>query len=64
MEVTGADFTNCFRVLSKASMPGCSDFEESIADVKEKLLNECCSVDELLLIFKPTMDDRCYKMSC
>lgn len=57
MEVTGADFTNCFRVLSKASMPGCSDFEESIADVKEKLLNECCSVDELLLIFKPTMDD-------
>lgn len=62
MESTGSDFTNSFRGLSKLSLPGCSDFDQSLEVTKEYLLSQCCSVEELRYVNRPTMDDSHFKV--
>ncbi|CAH2278204.1 Hypothetical predicted protein [Pelobates cultripes] len=53
MNKTGADFTNTFRVLSKYA--GNSVNAEDFLDI---LTEQCASLDELKVVFKPKMDPR------
>ncbi|KAE8616053.1 hypothetical protein XENTR_v10008705 [Xenopus tropicalis] len=53
MNITGSDFTNTFRVLSKFSGD-----EAEIQDFLNIIIEQCASVEELKLVFKPKMDPR------
>lgn len=55
MERTGADFTNSFRLLS--SFSGASDPAE-LDNVLQKIVDQCASIEELKVVFKPKMDPR------
>lgn len=46
--LVGGDFTNCFRSLSLLSLPVLDDFEESLKVVKEKLLAESSTYEEII----------------
>ncbi|KYO47499.1 selenoprotein O [Alligator mississippiensis] len=55
MHLTGADFTNIFRLLSSFSVDlDFLKFEEFL----EKIANQCASMEELKVAFKPQMDPR------
>lgn len=56
MYKTGADFTNCFRALSKFHSEG------DVRAVVEYLLDQCCSAMEYKAAFAPTMDPRQLEM--
>lgn len=56
MQTTGADFTNCFRCLSKLPLPGSPDFDQKLKEVKEYLRTQCSSLEELKQAHKPEMD--------
>lgn len=52
---SGGDFTNIFHLLSSFSV----DADPSkLEDFLEKLTNQCASVEELKVAFKPQMDPR------
>ncbi|KAG8439859.1 hypothetical protein GDO86_005869 [Hymenochirus boettgeri] len=53
MNITGSDFTNTFRVLSKFS-----GHQEKVDDFVEILVQQCASIEELKVAFKPRMDPR------
>ncbi|KAJ1161850.1 hypothetical protein NDU88_002331 [Pleurodeles waltl] len=55
MEGTGADFTNSFRLLS--SFSGASDPEEQDIFL-QKIVEQCASIEELKVVYKPKMDPR------
>lgn len=53
MNLTGSDFTNTFRILSKFS--GCSsDIDDFLSSVTE----QCATLEELKVVYKPKMDPR------
>lgn len=57
--ILGADFTNIFRLLSSFSVDlDFLKFEEFL----EKIANQCASMEELKVAFKPQMDPR-YKLN-
>ncbi|XP_067915261.1 selenoprotein O1 isoform X3 [Heterodontus francisci] len=56
-QITGADFTNTFRLLSEFPFPGISTFF-TLAEFLEKLIEQCASLEELKLAFAPSMDPR------
>ena len=58
MEQTGADFTNSFRCLSRVPLPSSSDFTEKLATVKNYLLSQCCTAEELKKANSPRIDPR------
>jgi hypothetical protein len=58
MEETGADFTNCFRCLSRLPLPGMEGFESKKEEVLEYLLTQTASLEELKKAFRPRMDPR------
>ena len=58
MEQTGADFTNSFRCLSRLPLPSSSDFTEKLATVKNYLLSQCCTAEDLKKASSPRMDPR------
>ncbi|KAM5171107.1 protein adenylyltransferase SelO, mitochondrial [Mantella aurantiaca] len=53
MNVTGSDFTNTFRVLSKFS--GCSS---DIGAFLSTIAEQCATMEELKVVYKPKMDPR------
>ncbi|OCT89072.1 hypothetical protein XELAEV_18017693mg [Xenopus laevis] len=53
MNITGSDFTNSFRVLSKFSGD-----EADIQDFLNIMVEQCASVEELKVVFRPKMDPR------
>lgn len=53
MNLTGSDFTNTFRVLSKFS--GCSS---DIDDFLSSITEQCATLEELKVVYKPKMDPR------
>ncbi|CAI5785317.1 Selenoprotein O [Podarcis lilfordi] len=55
MRVTGADFTNTFRLLS--SFPADSD-PLKLEEFLDKISKECASLEELKVAYKPQMDPR------
>lgn len=63
MQKTGTDFTNAFRILCEMPYPSSS---ESFGDEKEKLLqkllSQCCTVEDLKKSFRSTMDPRQLQM--
>ncbi|XP_034336924.2 protein adenylyltransferase SelO, mitochondrial [Magallana gigas] len=59
---TGADFTNCFRCLSRLPLPGSPDFEERLQEVTEYLLSQCSTVEELKKEYRPRMNPRQFQM--
>jgi hypothetical protein len=58
MQKTGADFTNCFRCLSRLPFPGSLDFEDKLQEVIKYILSQCCTVEELKKEYKPRMNPR------
>ncbi|XP_033732941.1 protein adenylyltransferase SelO, mitochondrial-like isoform X2 [Pecten maximus] len=62
MKMTGADFTNCFRCLSRLPLPGSSDYDSAVTEVTEYILSQCATVEELKTSYKPTMDPRQLQM--
>ncbi|KAK3106186.1 hypothetical protein FSP39_014502 [Pinctada imbricata] len=62
MHKTGADFTNCFRCLSRVPLPGESTFDSSVKEVIEYILSQCATVEEMKLTCKPRMDPRQFQM--
>ena len=66
MHKTGADFTNSFRCLSQMELPRTDDqipdFTPDILRVKEILLSQCASVEELKADYAPQMDPRFKQM--
>ncbi|XP_052806192.1 protein adenylyltransferase SelO, mitochondrial-like [Mya arenaria] len=62
MENSGADFTNSFRCLSRLPLPNSSDFEERLAQLKDHLLSQCCTAEELKTQYRPRMDPRQLQM--
>ena len=58
MEETGADFTNSFRCLSRVPLPSSSDFTEKLSTVKNYLLSQCCTADEVKKANSPRIDPR------
>ncbi|XP_072097480.1 selenoprotein O1 isoform X2 [Mobula birostris] len=55
--LTGADFTNCFRLLSNFPIPG-SATSFTLGDFLGKLIEQCASLEDLKLAFTPAMDPR------
>uniref|UniRef100_A0A670JBN3 Selenoprotein O n=1 Tax=Podarcis muralis TaxID=64176 RepID=A0A670JBN3_PODMU len=55
MRVTGADFTNTFRLLS--SFPADSD-PLKLEEFLDKISKQCASLEELKVAYKPQMDPR------
>ncbi|XP_069119785.1 protein adenylyltransferase SelO, mitochondrial-like [Argopecten irradians] len=62
MQKTGADFTNCFRCLSRLPLPGSSNYDSAVIEVTEYILSQCATVEELKLSCKPMMDPRQLQM--
>ncbi|GFO46223.1 selenoprotein o [Plakobranchus ocellatus] len=58
MQQTGADFTNCFRCLSRLPLPGSPNFAEERAEVLGYLVSQSSSLEEVKLAYKPQMDQR------
>jgi hypothetical protein len=59
MQKTGADFTNCFRLLSSMPLTKAEDEKtKNIESLKAQLLEQCCSIEELRLANQPRMDAR------
>ncbi|CAH1772892.1 unnamed protein product [Owenia fusiformis] len=58
MHKTGADFTNSFRSLSKLSLPGSADFDYKLELLKRRLLEQCCTLEQLKKTYAPRMDPR------
>ncbi|VDI48236.1 Hypothetical predicted protein [Mytilus galloprovincialis] len=58
MQKTGADFTNCFRCLSMLPLLGSPNFQAKLKDVKEYILTQCSTLEELKSMHKPEMDPR------
>lgn len=58
MEKTGADFTNCFRCLSRLPLPGTPDYDERLQEVIEYILSQCSTVEELKNLYRPRMNPR------
>lgn len=62
MEETGADFTNCFRCLSRLPLPSSPDFRCELEGVKIYLISQCCTAEELRKANRPRMDPRQLQM--
>ncbi|XP_048731129.2 protein adenylyltransferase SelO, mitochondrial-like [Ostrea edulis] len=62
MQKTGADFTNCFRCLSRLPLPGSPDFEDRLQEVIKYILSQCSTVEELKKEYRPRMDPRQFQM--
>jgi len=63
MHKTGADFTNTFRILGELPYPGDETaFSAAKAEVRRKLMDQCCSVEELKKGLKPLMEPRQFQM--
>ncbi|XP_021373897.1 selenoprotein O-like [Mizuhopecten yessoensis] len=62
MNMTGADFTNCFRCLSRLPLPGSSNYDAAVAELTEYILSQCATVEEMKMTCKPTMDPRQLQM--
>jgi len=58
MEKTGGDFTNCFRCLSRLPLPSSPDFEARKSEVRDYLLSQSSTAEELKAALKPRMDPR------
>ena len=58
MEATGADFTNCFRCLSRFPLPSVPGFSDKREEVIDYLLTQCSTVEEMKKAYKPRMDPR------
>ena len=58
MQKTGADFTNCFRCLSRLPLPGSSDFEVKSSTVLDYLVSQSSSLAEIKIANKPSVDKR------
>ncbi|XP_059510599.1 selenoprotein O1 isoform X2 [Stegostoma tigrinum] len=56
-QITGADFTNTFRLLSEFPVPGIST-HFTLEEFLEKQIAQCVSLEELKLASKPRMDPR------
>jgi len=54
MHQSGADFTNTFRGLSRLRLS--ENVSESVADVKDYLLQQCATLEELQNFYAPHMD--------
>ena len=59
---TGSDFTNSFRILAKIPYPGNPDFESKFEDVKEFLVQNSCTVEDMKKSFAPKMDPKQLQM--
>ncbi|XP_062605650.1 protein adenylyltransferase SelO, mitochondrial-like [Saccostrea cucullata] len=62
MRKTGADFTNCFRCLSRLPLPGSPDFEDKLQEVIQYILTQCSTVEELKKDYRPRMNPRQFQM--
>ncbi|CAG5131157.1 unnamed protein product [Candidula unifasciata] len=58
LQETGADFTNCFRQLSKLPLPSTDNFTEERLKVLTYLQSQSSSVEELVKANQPRMDRR------
>lgn len=61
MEATGADFSNCFRSLSRLSLPNNSDHEASLQAFLQYLLSQSASLEEMTTIMGTGMDENQFK---
>jgi uncharacterized protein YdiU (UPF0061 family) len=62
MEKTGADFTNSFRSLNLLSIPGLPNHEQSVERLKNKLLLQCSSIEELIQANESALDSREFQL--
>jgi hypothetical protein len=58
MKETGADFTNSFRFLSQLDLPGMPCFTASKTALLQRLLEQCCTLEELIKANRPKMDTK------
>lgn len=52
MDKVGADYTNCFRALSKLSVTSSSDHEESFSMIKEELIKQSSTHEEMMQFYQ------------
>ena len=64
LEATGADFTNCFRCLSRVPLPGTDDYENKKEQWMLFFLSQCATVSEMKTISRPRMDQRYSNVLC
>lgn len=62
MEETGADFTNCFRCLSRLPLPNTEGFQSQRDQILEYLLTQCATLEEAKKACRPRMDARQLQM--
>jgi uncharacterized protein YdiU (UPF0061 family) len=62
MEKTGADFTNSFRLLNLLSIPGLPNHEQSVEYLKNELLLQCSSIEELIQANESSLDSREFQL--
>lgn len=62
MEKTGADFTNSFRILNILIVPGLENHDKSLEDLKNKLLLECSSIEELIEANESSLDSKDFQL--
>ncbi|XP_033099735.1 protein adenylyltransferase SelO, mitochondrial-like, partial [Anneissia japonica] len=62
LQVTGADFTNCFRGLTKVPLPGTSGSKDALAAAHQYFLTQCCMAETLKKASAPRMDPRQLEM--
>ena len=58
MHMTGADFTNSFRMLSLIHLPNTDQFDRSIDLFLSSILEQCCDAEEWKSVHKSSVDDR------
>jgi len=64
MQQCGSDFTNTFRGLSRLQILENSVSSDSLADVRNYVLQQCATLDELQQIYAPHMDPQCVYTLC
>lgn len=62
MHMTGADFTNSFRMLSLIRLPNTDQFDQSIDLFLSSILEQCCDAEEWKFVHKSSVDDRTYQL--
>lgn len=58
LEAAGADFTNCFRCLSRVPLPGDADYERKREQWLDYFLSQCATVAEMKVISRSRVDPR------
>lgn len=58
LQKTGADFTNCFRCLSRLPLPSSPEFQVKRSTVMDYLVSQSSSLEEVKVANKPALDKR------